>query len=57
MGEVVPILVVLGVLGLAGGILFAGTLNKVVNARQDCPLCWESIPAGVETCPKCHRKL
>lgn len=57
MGEVIPILVVVGVLGIAGGILVAGALNKVVHARQDCPLCWESIPAGVAYCPKCKRKL
>lgn len=57
MGELIPILVVAVILAFAGGVLCAGALNKVVHARQDCPLCWESIPTGIEYCPKCNCKL
>lgn len=57
MGDSIPILIILAVLGIAGGVLIAGTLNKIVHSRQDCPICWESIPTGVEYCPKCKRKL
>ena len=57
MTELIPILLFVGILAFAGGLIFAGTLNKIVSARQDCPLCWESIPANVEYCPKCKRKL
>lgn len=57
MVAVTPVLLILAILGLAAGLLIAGALNKVVNSRQDCPICWESIPAGVERCPKCNAKL
>ena len=57
MSSVVFILVILGILGLAAGVLFSGILQKLVNTRKDCPLCWESIPAKAEVCPKCHAKL
>lgn len=57
MGGVFYSLVILAVLGLAAGLLFAGGLNKIVHSRKDCPMCWESIPAKAEVCPKCHAKL
>ncbi len=57
MSDVFFILLLLGILGLAGGVLFGGILNNVVHSRKDCPLCWESIPSVAETCPKCKARL
>jgi predicted amidophosphoribosyltransferase len=57
MSSVFFILLILGILALAGGVLFGGVLNSVVHSRKDCPLCWESIPASAEICPKCKAKL
>lgn len=57
MSDVFLILLVLGVLGLAGGMFFGGVLDKIVHSRKDCPLCWESIPAESEICPNCKAKL
>jgi hypothetical protein len=57
MPEAFFILLVLGILALAAGILFGGVLNKVVHSRKDCPLCFESIPAAATICPKCHANL
>lgn len=57
MSDVFFILLILGILGLGGGLLLGGVVNKVVHARKDCPLCWESIPTASEACPKCKAKL
>lgn len=57
MFAVTPLLLVLVSLGIATGVLLAGGLQKIVNSRQDCPICWQSIPARVERCPKCNSKL
>ena len=57
MPDVLFILLVLGILALAGGVLFGGMLNKLVHTRKDCPLCWESIPSSATVCPKCKAKL
>ena len=57
MPDVFFILLILGILGLAAGVLFGGIFNKVVHSRKDCPLCWESIPAKAEVCPHCKAKL
>ena len=57
MGGVLYSLAILGILGLAGGLLLAGTLNTLVHSRKDCPICWQSIPANAEVCPQCKAKL
>lgn len=57
MADIFFLLLILGILALAGGLLFGGILNKVVRASKDCPLCWESIPADAAACPKCKAKL
>ena len=57
MSDIFLILLVLGVLGLAAGMLFGGALDKIVHSRKDCPLCWEAIPAESAVCPKCKAKL
>ncbi len=57
MSDILLILLVLGIFGLAGGVIFGDALNRIVHSRKDCPLCWQSIPADAEVCPKCKRKL
>jgi predicted amidophosphoribosyltransferase len=57
MSDVFLVLLILGILALAGGVLVGGVLNKVVHSRKDCPLCWQSIPADAMVCPKCKAKL
>ncbi len=57
MSSVLFILLILGILGLASGVIFGGVLQKLVNTRKDCPLCWESIPAKATICPKCKARL
>jgi hypothetical protein len=57
MSDAFTILLVLGILGLGAGVVFGGVLDKVVHSRKDCPLCWQSIPADAQVCPKCEAKL
>ncbi len=57
MSDIFFVLLVLGILALAGGLLFGGALNKLVHSRKDCSLCWQSIPADVTVCPKCKARL
>jgi hypothetical protein len=57
MSNVLFILIILGILALAAGLFFGGVLDAIVHSRKDCPLCWESIPAKAEICPKCKARL
>jgi hypothetical protein len=54
---VVLVFVGLAFVPLALGGAAAQAVDSALDRRDECPLCWESIPANATVCPKCKAKL